>query len=330
MKRISLTLASLAFCSVAVAAPNDNPEEDHTYLVGLEAGLLDTVQQALPESQVANQLYLNTDYDPVITLGSDAQVAVTFIDEGAGYRNSLGYFTFDDSSFGGLTFGDIDSNGSGNISIGELQSVSGISTGMVFGNASKSGAGGSLLAGDTVVLGEGEVTNISGADFDFTGGTTFSSGTNLGFFLLQNAWNGNHVQGYDVPGDGNRLAMYSVDFLNPENGDSAFYGSADDDSRHVAMMFTDSDQDELILAFEDLHRTDNKANHRNYSTDEDFNDAVFRVKTNPVSAIFETNVPQSDEVISVNAAPLGDIGQTPLGAAILGAIIFCCRIRYSA
>lgn len=261
--------------------------------VQLESGLLSGIQQALPESSNIDQDFINPQYDPVLTFSEDTQVGVTFIDEGAGYRNSLGYFTFSDSTFDNLDFGTVDSDSSGTISISELSTLNDVSTGMIFDNVSKAGSGGSLLAGDTAVLGNGNLT-ATGTDFTMDSGITFSSGTNMGFFLLQNAYSGGNV-------NTDALTMFSVDFLNPENDAFATYDSADADSRHVAMMFADQDQDEIILAFEDLNRTDPSANHWGISSDEDFNDAVFRIRTDPIEAIADTN-------ITIMAAPAPSLG----------------------
>lgn len=253
--------------------------------VEMDAQLLSDIQTALPESRNVDQDFLNPSYDPTIRFSDDAQVGITFIDEGAGYRNSLGYFTFDDRTFDNLSFGSIDSDSSGHITIGELSALDGVSTGMIFDNVSKQGSGGSLLAGDTVVLGGGSLTT-SGTDFTMEGGTVFSAGTNMGFFLLQNAYSWSGV-------NEDALTMYTTDFLNPENISTATYDDVADNSRHVAMMFADQDQDELVLAFEDLYR-----DHR---SDEDFNDAIFRIRTDPVEALSETNV-------TIMAAPAPGLG----------------------
>lgn len=253
--------------------------------VELESGLLQNIQTALPESRNVDMDFLNPSYDPTIRLTDDAQVGVTFIDEGAGYRNSLGYFTFQDNTFDNLSFGDIDTNSNGIITIGELSTVNSVSTGMIFNNASKWGGGGFLRAGDTAVLGGGSLT-ADGTDFTMSEGTVFSEGTNLGFFLLQNAYSWGGV-------NEDAMAMYTMDFLNPENDAFATYDDTASNSRHVAMMFADYEQDELILGFEDLYR-----DHR---SDEDFNDAVFRIRTDPVSAIQSTNV-------TVMTAPAPSLG----------------------
>lgn len=304
--RLTLSCLGVLLCTHTAQAANGLP--DNYVNVELENSLTSTISTALPESTAVDPDFLDPSYNPVLRLNQDAQIGVTFIDEGAGYRNSLGYFTFNDNAFDGINFGSIDSDSSGNISLNELSTLGGISTGMIFDNVSKAGSGGGLLAGDTVVLGGGTAT-ASGTDFTMEGGEVFSNGTNVGFFLLQNAWTGSGVKSIDQPGD--PLTLYSVDFLNPENDAFATYDSADDYSRHVAMMFSDQSQDELILGFEDLNRTDNTANDYNYTSDEDFNDAIFRIRTNPEAALSETNVSVANSELLSAPAP-------SLGAGLLG------------
>ena len=115
-------------------------------LVNIEVNetLLEEVRLALPEGTVANQEYLKPLYNPNISLQADAHVSITFLDEGAGYRNSLGYFTLSDTTVDDMSFGDIDLDGSVHIGIKELQAIEGLETGMVFNNVSEAGGGGSL------------------------------------------------------------------------------------------------------------------------------------------------------------------------------------------
>lgn len=295
IRRTTCIAISLGLMSSFSAAADD--ETDGRTLLSLEPTLIDDLNAALPERQVANQEYLDFNYNPNIQLQSESQIGVTFLLEGAGYKNSLGYFTFEDDTFTGTSFSDFDTDGSGNVGIQELNSVAGINAGMIFENSSALGSGGVLQAGDTVVLGGGTASLDASGDLLMSGGTTFAEDTNVGFFLIQNAYQASTdtVKGWDTNQD--PLTFYSVDFLNPENTATANLDSFDLNSRHVAMM-TDSTDSGVILGFEDLRRP--------YG-DNDFNDSVFLIRTDPVSAL-TANVPTVETVISLNAAPMGALG----------------------
>lgn len=105
------------------------------YHIDLSTEDLNAIQSLLPESQV-NSAFVNTGIDPNLRLLEDAEISITFIDEGAGYRNSFGYFIYDDD-----------------------QNI--LSETTIFSNASELYGGGSLVPGDTVNLGLFEAgTNI--------------------------------------------------------------------------------------------------------------------------------------------------------------------------
>ncbi|PCJ96221.1 MAG: hypothetical protein COA45_11370 [Zetaproteobacteria bacterium] len=260
--------------------------------------LLQTISDVLPEETgQIDQNFLNQTYDPNISLSLDSQLAITFIDEGAGYRNSLGYFSYTNDSFSALTFGDIDTDNSGRISTSEIDSVSGVSANMVFPNSSKSGSGGLLNMGDTYVFGGGDL-EFTVDSWEITNGTVFDAGTNVGFFLAANAWNDygsvGTVDGWDGTA-GDPYTYYSLDFLNPENDVDATIDTINYNARHVALTFESDDRNTLIMGFEDLHRL--------YGSDDDFNDAVFLVRSDPTGAMAGTNV----EVYSA-PAPLAGCG----------------------
>lgn len=259
--------------------------------------LYNQITDALPESSSVTGAYLNPAYNPNLQLQDNADIFVTFIDEGAGYRNSLGYFSYVDDTFNGLTKSDIDLNSNNIISAYELQQINGVTLGTVFPNASKNKAGGLLEVGDTIQLG--------GNDF------SFEAGTNIGFFLGANTWNGSSVRGYDNEYDNafnnvNRNNyFYSVDFLNPEASSDSFYGydSVADNSRHVAMLYAGpSAEDTIILGFEDLIRP---------FGDNDFNDAVFTLSGTPNAALASQ---------SIHTAPVPEAGSSLLTLIMLGAL----------
>ena len=108
------------------------------------------VKNALPEGfpvPIYNPQYISSGYDTDIILQDSADVWVTFLDEGAGYKNVLGFYTYNVNS--PLTT----TPASGDITI-------------IFPNVSKVGGGGSLVAGNKVKIG------------------TFSANTGIGFVLI--------------------------------------------------------------------------------------------------------------------------------------------------
>jgi hypothetical protein len=112
------------------------------------------VQGILPESKpvpIFNPHYISSGYDSDIILDDSAEVWVTFVDEGAGYKNVLGFYTYDIRS--PLTT----APASNQITI-------------IFPNVSKAGSGGSLQPGNKVKLG------------------TFPANTGIGFILIADGW----------------------------------------------------------------------------------------------------------------------------------------------
>lgn len=276
----------------------------------VEGYIVDTVARELPESQALGAEFLQPEYDPNLYFNEDAQVSVTFVTEGAGYRNALGYFSYDQGTFDNVTHGSIDLNNDGNITMTEISSLSGVNdVGFVFENASGSGGfagtGGSLDTGDTYVLGGGSVDTSEGT-WDISGGSTFEAGSGLGFFVVANGWDGSTV-------DTERSTYWSVDMLNPENNAFAVLDDTSDYARHVALLDVE-DESQLIMGFEDLRRP--------YG-DNDFNDAVFIVRTTPEDSYDTTSI------ATVSAAPFEGFGTTGALAAV-AAFGFCAHRRRKA
>jgi hypothetical protein len=92
-------------------------------------------------------------YQKNMVLLKNSEVYVTFLDEGAGYRNSLCWYAYDKNKSAPLKATDIKGN-------------------VLFPNISKKGDGGQLESGYTLQLGTGK----------------FPAGTVIGFFLVQNGW----------------------------------------------------------------------------------------------------------------------------------------------
>ena len=120
---------------------------------------LSMIADALPESFPVpqyNPQYITSGYDTDVILNENADVWVTFVAEGAGYRNVLGFYTYD-------------------INNPLTQAPSPEDITIIFPNVSAKNSGGSLEAGHKVKIG------------------TFSAGTGIGWVLLANGWNGSHV-----------------------------------------------------------------------------------------------------------------------------------------
>jgi LruC domain-containing protein len=177
------------------------------------------INNALPESEI-NAAFMTDDSGSTISLLEEGEVFVTFIHEGAGYRNSFGYFTFDPNN-PPLTPSDVD----------EI---------IVFPNLSYP----HLTNGHRLSLG------------------TFPSGTHIGFFIAANGFSY-----YTGVKDNKVPYYYSLQNLNPEE-DPAL-------RQHLVLLY-DNEVSEVILGFEDLPRT---------WGDNDFNDAVFSLKTTPETAL---------------------------------------------
>ncbi|WP_010135274.1 DUF4114 domain-containing protein [Ochrovirga pacifica] len=117
------------------------------------------IKSALPESYPVpdyNPHYISSGFDTDIHINQKAEVYVTFVSEGAWYRNVLGFYTYNTND--------------PNPKRPNAEDIT-----VIFPNASALNQRGSLLAGDKVKIGE------------------FEAGTSIGWVLLANAWNGSKV-----------------------------------------------------------------------------------------------------------------------------------------
>ena len=130
------------------------PVDDH-----ISQDLLDLVNNTLPERYpvpIFNPQYIDDDVSSDTQLRDAADVWVTYVHEGAGWRNSLGYYTYD-----------LDNPPT---SADEITSLT-----IVFPNVSFTGLGGGMESGNKVFLG------------------TFPANTGIGWFLVPNSWTGSGV-----------------------------------------------------------------------------------------------------------------------------------------
>ena len=262
---LTMALSLLAFHKPAQAAIDDRMFIDD--FIDIPDEVNDIVGILLPEYAQVSEAFLNESFDPNIHLVDDATVSVTFVHEGAGYKNALGYFTYEDDGTG--------------IQIIDSQ--------LIFPNASYADhslgwGGGNLYPGDTVTLRDAAGTI-----------RTFLAGTRIGFFLVANGWNsGGSVAGWDpgaptlpstspaVNGNVSNGVFSTIDQINPELATGYI-----DRLRHYASVHIDGIEGFLdgqgfnLVGVEDLRRDG--------SGDNDFNDLVFLVRSTPTEAISSTS-----------------------------------------
>ena len=124
----------------------------------LEANFLQRVAQTLPENIAMGEShpeYLDPSTQQNLKLDENAQVWLTFVTEGAGYRNALGFIDYPNNN------------------PPQNSSEVGDKT-IILPNASLYNDGGGMNAGDTVYLGQ------------------FAAGTTLGWFLVADGWGGRY------------------------------------------------------------------------------------------------------------------------------------------
>ncbi|MEZ4886118.1 MAG: DUF4114 domain-containing protein [Chitinophagales bacterium] len=243
----------------------------------VDADLLTNIAASLPESFPVpdfNPQYIADSVETDILLTDDADVWVTFIDEGAGYKNVLGFYTYD------IANPPTTAPTTENITI-------------IFPNVSKNGSGGGLNTGDKVHLG------------------SFTSGTGIGFVLIADGWDGStyndggngnngngngnngngngnngngNGNGNNGNGNGNGGSTGSTDQGGVTTGNWILYGNPDfnpeetETLRDHIVLLEDDGENLIVFGFEDIRR--------DYaSCDNDFNDAIFYVTANPITAI---------------------------------------------
>ncbi|MFK8058774.1 MAG: DUF4114 domain-containing protein [Polaribacter sp.] len=152
------------------------------------------ISNSLPESYPVpdyNPQYITSGYDTDIQLSKDADVWVTFVDEGAGYRNVLGFYTY-------------------NLNDTNRSKPTNEEITIIFPNVSALGSGGGLQVGDKVKIG------------------SFKAGTGIGWVLLANAWSSSAQRaGYGLwqlfsnpdynPEKDEDLRYHNVLLTDPEN-----------------------------------------------------------------------------------------------------------------
>jgi hypothetical protein len=192
--------------------------------------LRDDIAIALAENQsvpVVHPELLPPHLVPDLKVTQNAcKVWVSFYSEGAGLRNSLGYFVYPDGA------------PPSSVPLATRQSN------IIFANSSAQNSGGTLVQGNRFQLGSG-TTEAS---------KTFSAGSRIGFYLIAdgcNATTGCTASNLNYT----KPTYYTVDALNPESTQAK--------KRH-ALIVQHADANRMVLGFEDLNRdssgTDNDFN----------------------------------------------------------------------
>ncbi|CAH7284990.1 conserved exported hypothetical protein [Vibrio chagasii] len=240
---MALTTADLTFESGADASnysAKGKPNNTYSVAASLPQDVLTNVYSMLPEGSTVNsafiapERYSSIDIDDELDGAEYATATITFLNEGAGYRNTLGYFVFDTDN-PPATKDDINAHV------------------VVFPNTSVADVG-EMQEGDSIDL-----------------SVQLTAGQTLGFFIISNGW-GWEGSYNNIPWLGGwGTPFYSYPALNPE-------ASADNRRHNVA--FLDTENEFLVLGFEDIYRP---------TGDNDFNDLIFTVEVTPFIAVDGVN-----------------------------------------
>ncbi|MEA1972043.1 MAG: hypothetical protein U9N34_01955, partial [Candidatus Cloacimonadota bacterium] len=139
---------------------DDNGNPDYLYeIVEVDDSVIDDIHTYLPANQSVweNHPEYIDDVETNLIIGEESEVFLTFLYEGAGWKNSLGYYYYDLNN--------------------PPQTLDEIDTKIVaFPNTSLPGSGGNLEQGSTIQL---EMMD---------GTTNFPANTAIGFFLIARGW----------------------------------------------------------------------------------------------------------------------------------------------
>jgi LruC domain-containing protein len=203
----------------------------------IDAEMLADINAALPERAPVPQYhpeYLAESNQTDTRIIEDADVWVTFVHEGAGYKNTIAFYTYD-----------LNNPPATKAEIDTIQ--------IIFPNLSYYNSGGGLYSGDKIKIG------------------TFPAGTGIGWVIIANGYTGSTV-------NTNLVHFYSNPDFNPETNPTK--------QQHNVLMY-DAVRQLYLIGFEDISRTSS-------GCDNDFNDAIYYVTSNPVEAIDNSNMPFVD------------------------------------
>lgn len=184
---------------------------------------LNQVNTFLPERKKLHHEHPEWLSDNCLDFIDNTEVSITFVDEGAGYRNAIGYYIYPSDNPPNT--------------IANIQECY-----FIFPNCSKAGSGGNLHIGDTIRLPFAFTKNdkyINPTNY------VFPAGYSIGFILYPNGWNGDGVSQYIVP-------FTSCSSHNPETAPELKY--------HTACIVIPNTE-RLLFSFEDINRESTSCDH---------------------------------------------------------------------
>ncbi len=218
--------------------------------------LLQSINASVPErasvpNSPSRSQYIAQDASSNLVLKDPAEVTLTFIHEGAGYLNSIGYYTFNAAN--------------------PPKSVSEIlnRTVIAYPNASYIGSGGGMASGNRVQLKYLDTSNGQWSN-------TFPAGTGIGWFLVANGWRGSAT---GVQERTPEQTVFSDPVLNYQTYKSQGMTVA---KSAQTVLLRNAGTNGLVLGLEDTLRF--------RGGDEDFNDTVLLVNATPNTAIQTTGI----------------------------------------
>jgi LruC domain-containing protein len=251
----------------------------------ISADTLRTINASLPEGiQLPNnpslKNYIARGAASNLVFSQAGEAWMTFIHEGAGYKNSVGYYLYDAAN--------------------PPSSVHDIKNRMIVAlpNASFTNAGGGLSTGKRIKLRYFDPNLPTAQQWS----DTFPAGTGVGWFLLANGWNGTIALERNP-----QQTVFSDQAINYQLYKNNANMTVEKSAQTVLLdNGTDSEgRKSLLLGIEDILRYQ--------GGDQDFNDAILLIQANPPEAVASTVAVRDPEITdTIRSYPLSPVNtQTP-------------------
>lgn len=231
---------------------NINLDEDGNNIFHtVSSDLLDEVNTELSEGTTVVDKHPDWIKKSDIITTDNCEITLTFVNEGAGYKNALSYYVYD-----------LDDPPTRFHDVEDIY--------IIFPNASKNGSGGQMNTGDTVQLAYEVLsyTTDNNKRYATSLNYTFPANKGISFVIHANRWQNNGTeQAFLSVGH----LMYSSDpVLNPEPTNSL--------KNHFVNFQSSVEPEKIIYGVEDTLRTRAWCDH-------DFNDLTFYLTPTPMSAV---------------------------------------------